>query len=371
MTSHTGAAAGDRRRATIEDVAAAAGVSVATVSRAIRGLPNVALSTRERVAKVADELSYRADPAAARLATGRAQSVGVVVPLLNCWYFSQVVSGAEAILAAEGYDMIVIGVTGDAERHALFDDNRSIHRRVDGLVFVDVPLSGDDTSFLADRQLAVVTVGNSTSRFPSIGIDDVAVGELAADHLLQLGHTRIGVIGGQCDDPLGFHVPDLRRTGYERALRRAGITVDPALEVVGNFSVLGGRDATDTLLAADEPPTAVFAMSDEMAFGAVLSAREHGLDVPGDVSIIGVDDHDVSVVIGLTTVRQPVADHGARAARLVIEQLTGRSVGPTRVERPVELVVRSTTAPPAPSSRATSGGHRPETSPKLDDTLGV
>jgi LacI family transcriptional regulator, repressor for deo operon, udp, cdd, tsx, nupC, and nupG len=250
------------------------------------------------------------------------------------------------VLAAEGYDMIVIGVAGDEARHALFDDTRSIQRRVDGLVFVDVYLSDDDTAFLADRRLAVVTVGNSTSQFPSIGIDDVAVGEIATDHLLGLGHTRIGVIGGQREDPLGFHVPDLRRIGYERALRRAGVPVDPALEVVGNFSVIGGRDATDALLATADPPTAVFAMSDEMAFGSVLAAREHRLDVPGELSIVGVDDHDVSVAIGLTTVRQPVADHGARAARLVIEQLTGRSVGPARVERPVELVVRSTTAPP-------------------------
>lgn len=361
MAPHTGTASGERRRATIEDVAAAAGVSVATVSRAIRGLPNVAISTRERVSKVADELSYRADPAASRLATGRSQSVGVAVPLLNYWYFSQVVSGAEAVLAAEGYDMIVIGVAGDDARRALLDGATSIHRRVDGLVFVDVPLGDDDTEFLRSRGLAVVTVGNHNAHFPSIGIDDVAVGEIAAEHLLGLGHTRIGIIGGQTGGPLDFPVPDLRRTGYERALRRARIDVDPALEVVGNFSVLGGRDAADSLLATHDRPTAVFAMSDEMAFGALLSAREHGLDVPGEISIVGVDDHDVSVVVGLTTVRQPVADHGARAARLVIEQLTGREVGPTRVERPVELVVRSTTAP---LTTARNEVHRPETRSK-------
>lgn len=353
MAPHTVTATGDRRRATIEDVAVAAGVSVATVSRAIRGLPNVAISTRERVAKVADELSYRADPAASRLATGRSQSVGVAVPLLNYWYFSQVVSGAEAVLAAEGYDMIVMGVAGTEARRSLFDEATSIHRRVDGLVFVDVPVGDADAERLASRGLAVVTVGNRTDRFPSIGIDDVAVGEIATRHLLELGHTRIGVIGGQTNGPLDFHVPDLRRLGYERALEAAGLDIDPTLEVVGNFSVLGGREAADSLFALADPPSAIFAMSDEMAFGALLCAREHGLDVPGDVSIVGVDDHDVSVVVGLTTVRQPVADHGARAARLIIEQLTGRDAAPERVERPVELVVRATTAPPP--------AHRPET----------
>lgn len=360
MAPHTGTAPGDRRRATIEDVAAAAGVSVATVSRAIRGLPNVAISTRQRVAKVADDLAYRADPAASRLATGRSQTVGVAVPLLNYWYFSQVVSGAEAVFAAEGYDMIVIGVAGAEARRSLFDDATSIHRRVDGLVFVDVPLSDPDAERLASRGLAAVTVGHHNAHFPSIGIDDVAVGEIATRHLLELGHTRIGAIGGQTDGPLDFHVPDLRRIGYEQALEHAGITVDPALEVVGNFSVLGGRDAADTLLALADPPTAIFAMSDEMGFGALLCARERGLVVPRDVSIVGVDDHDVSIVVGLTTVRQPVADHGARAARLIIEQLTGRELGPDRIERPVELVVRSTTAPPATSP----AGHRSETPPK-------
>ena len=341
--------AGVRRRATIEDVAAAAGVSVATVSRAMRGLPNVAFSTRERVAEVATRLAYRADPAATRLATGRSRSVALAVPLLNSWYFSQVVSGAEAVCSAEGYDMIVMGVTGDEDRRALVDETSSIHRRVDGIIFVDIPVSSDEAELLDHHDLAVVTVGNSTDRFPSLVIDDVHVGELAVGHLISLGHTRIAVIGGQRIDPLGFHVSDSRRAGYHAALDRADIVADPALAALGNYSVCGGRDAMQTLLALDEPPTAVFAMSDEMAFGALLAAREAGIEVPDELSVVGVDDHDVSVVVDLTTVRQPVADHGARAARLLISQLEGERVGPSRDERPVELVVRRSTAPCRPA----------------------
>lgn len=337
--------AGARRRATIDDVAAAAGVSVATVSRAMRGLPNVALATRERVATVAERLAYRADPAAARLATGRSRSVALAVPLLNSWYFSQVVSGAEAVCAAEGYDMIVMGVTGDDARDALLDDTSSIQRRVDGVIFVDVPLHDDHADLLAANGLAVVTIGNLTSRFPSLVVDDVMVGSLAVEHLVGLGHRRIALIGGQHDDPLGFHVPDDRRSGYVAALDGVGLEADPALAALGNFSVLGGRDATHSLLALDDPPTAVFAMSDEMAFGALLAAREAGIRVPDDLSVVGVDDHDVSIVIGLTTVRQPVADHGAHAARLLIAQLEGACAGPELHERPFELVVRDTTGP--------------------------
>lgn len=343
-TSH--ATSGGRQRATIEDVAAAAGVSVATVSRAMRGLPNVALSTRERVLRIAGDLSYRPDPAAARLATGRARSVALVVPLLNCWYFAQVVAGAEAVCSEEGYDAVVMGVSSAASRRALLDATASIHRRVDGLIFVDLALDDADEASLADRGLAVVSVGGPLGRFPSIGIDDVAVGEMATRHLLELGHTRIGLIAGQHHDPLEFQVPLLRRRGHLRALERAGIAPDPRLDIAGNFSVMGGRDATATMLKEPEPPTAVFAMSDEMGFGALLAAREAGASVPGDLSVVGVDDHDVSIVMGLTTVRQTVADIGAQATRLLLDQLSGRPIATTRVESPVELIVRGTTAAP-------------------------
>lgn len=340
-----------RRRATIEDVAGAAGVSVATVSRALRGLPHVAPTTRQRIERVAAELAYRPDPAAARLATGRSDTVALAVQVLNSWYVSQVVSGAEAVCTAEGYDLIVMGVTGVAARRALLAHDTSLHRRVDGIVFVDISLDDAEARRLEDRGLAVVTLGTTTSRFPAITTDDVEVGRLATDHLIGLGHRRIGLLGAQPDDPLGFTVPDRRRAGYRAALAAAGVNVDPTLEAVGNFSVLGGREAMEQLLGRPDPPTAVFAMSDEMAFGAIMAARQLGLDVPGDLSIVGVDDHDVSVVLGLTTVRQEVADHGARAARLLMSQLGADPVDRTSartphvvVESPVVLIERATTA---------------------------
>lgn len=356
----------DRTRPTIEDVALAAGVSVATVSRALRGLPNVAPSTRDRVSRIARELDYRPDPAASRLATGRSRVIGLVVPLLNSWYFAQVASGAEAVCTEQGYDVMVLGTPDTRSRRALFDQAGTLHRRVDGLILVDVPLTDDDADELVARGLAVVTIGHDTDRFPSLGIDDTTVAELAVDHLVGLGHRRIALLGGQPDDPLGFEVPHHRRDGYANALRRAGIDPDPALRVSGNFSVLGGRDATQVLLALPDPPTAIFAMSDEMAFGALLAARHAGFSVPRDLSVVGVDDHDVSVVVGLTTVRQQIADHGATAARLVIDQLLRGRVGGDaelvshRIERPVELVIRDTTGP-APDRARSTGRHRART----------
>lgn len=318
---------------------------MATVSRALRGLPNVAGSTRSRVAAAAERLAYRPDPAAAKLATGRSRSIAVAVPHLNGWYFSNVVAGVEAVCSEADYDMIVIGVKDHADRRNLLDVSTSIHRRVDGLVFVDIPLDPGDIETLARHRLRVATVGQSTQHFPSVGIDDVMVGDLATSHLIELGHQRIALIGGEPEYSLGLDVPGLRRSGYEDAIARGGLAVDPALVVPGSFSVVGGRDAMATLLQQPEPPTAVFTMSDEMAFGVLWTLRAAGLQ-GGEVAVVGVDDHELAVVVGLTTVRQDVADHGARAARLVIDQLDGVDVSGRPRTGDVELIVRETSSKP-------------------------
>lgn len=333
-------------RATIEDVAAAAGVSVATVSRALRGLPNVANSTRQRVQEIAEQLAYRPDPAASRLATGRSRAIAVAVPVLNGWYFSNVVAGIEAVCTEAGFDTVVLGVSSEADRERLAADADSIHRRVDGLILVDIAFGASPLRAMLGRGLKVVTVGQSSDVCPSVGIDDVEVGRIATRHLVELGHRRIGLVNGQPEDPLGFVVPVRRTTGYREVHETAGLPIDDALAVSGNFSIAGGYEAVSDLLQLDEPPTAVFAMSDEMAFGALQAARERGLDVPHDLSIVGVDDHDAAIVLNLTTVHQDVADHGARAARLVLSQITGDEPSATRIDDAIRLVIRGTTAPP-------------------------
>ncbi len=341
MTS-SGAAS---QRATIEDVALGAGVSVATVSRALRGLPNVAASTRQRVVDVATTLHYRADPAASRFAAGRSQSIAVVVPVLHGWYFSQVLAGAEAICSAYGYDMIVMCVGDTDRRDHLLDATTSIHRRVDGIVFVDLDVSDEELQRLHDWNLRFVSIGAWSGRYHSIGIDEVGVGTIAANHLIELGHRRLGLISGQQPDPLGFVVPQLRRDGVESALAVAGLRLDPSMVAEGYFSVEGGRGAMHDLLSRDDPPTAVFALSDEMACGALTALRDVGLKAPDDVSVMGVDNHDVSEAINLTTVGQCATDHGSLAARLIIDLLTGKETPPTRLVGATELIVRGTTGP--------------------------
>ncbi len=335
-----------RGRATIEDVAAAAAVSVATVSRALRGLPNVAASTRQRVEQAAAQLNYRADPAASRLATGRSRALAAVVPFINNWYFSEVMAGVEAVAGEAGYDTVIVSLGNEIGRRRTIDDTGALHRRVDGLILVDMAVSDEEVAAIDRHGLVLISIGPELRDTPSTGIDDIEVGRLATQHLIDLGHRRIGIIGDRTDSVFWFVVPRLRHEGYVQACESAGIPIDPRLFVEGSFTVHGGADAFGELMALDDPPTAVFAIGDIMAFGALQRAHELGLDVPGDVSIIGVDDQPVAEVLGLTTVHQDVAEHGARAARWLVERLAGLEAPTERVNGPIELVARRTTAAP-------------------------
>ena len=335
----------DRGHPTIEDVAAAAGVSVATVSRALRGLPNVAPSTRELVERAAVELQYRPDPSASRLAAGRTMTVAMAVPVVDSWYFSRVMAGAEAVLADAGYDLLVFSVGGDSARRRVLTG--PLVKRADGLIVVDIHVPAAELEELAESGVRVASIGVETDHAHCVLVDDHRVGVMAVRHLVELGHERVGLIGGLIDDPMRFPVPVERRRGYRTALADAGRPHRPEYEVSGNFSVEGGAEAMDRLLALPDPPTGIFAMSDEMAFGALRAIWAAGGRVPDDFSIVAVDDHEFSTVVGLTTIRQQVAEHGAVAARLILEQLRVDEESFTRHEIDVDLIERtSTSAPP-------------------------
>jgi len=329
-------------RATIEDVAVAASVSVATVSRALRGLPNVAESTRMRVEEAAKSLNYHAHPSASQLASGRTRNVEIAVPVLDSWYFSEVVAGAEAVMSEAGYSLSITATSSGKER-ADFVRRAAYSGYTDGLIMVDLPLDPEEVAILSNSDLSVVTTGFDCEEFPAVMVDNVAVGEMATQHLIDRGHSRIGILTGLAEDPLHFTVPSARVDGFERCIRRAGIEVDHSLECTGNFSIGGGREAMARLLDLPDPPTAVFAMSDEMAFGAIWAAREHGLDVPAGLAVVGVDDHDMSEMLGLTTVCQQVDQHGAMAARRLVEILAAGNESVTATELNIELIVRSST----------------------------
>jgi LacI family repressor for deo operon, udp, cdd, tsx, nupC, and nupG len=180
----------------------------------------------------------------------------------------------------------------------------------------------------------------------STRIDDVAGARAAVEHLTDLGHRRIALIGGDTDDPMRFTPPLHRRDGYRDALRAVGVEPDPGLERLGYFTIEGATAAAEALLAQPERPTAFFAESDEMAFGVLRAVRRAGLRVPDDVAVIGFDDQAIAELMDLSSVHQPVAEQALDiTSRLLAVLGSAAPPGPTEVVLPTELVVRGSTDP--------------------------
>ena len=333
------------RQATIDDIALAAGVSVATVSRALRNFPNVAPATRKRVQAVAAEYEYEVHPQASRLASGRTWTVGVAAPLFGTWFPARALAGINAVLAEAGYDLLISMMTTPEDRHRFLREARSFCRRVDGLVLIDTFASAEGDSADSFFNRPVVVVGERLKGATSIAINNRLAARRAVEHLIELGHERIGLVTGPIVAHLPTPVPEQRRLGYEDALRDAGLRIDPSLAVEGDGLAGGGARALSRLIAGSDSPTAVFCMTDEMAFGALEAARSAGIAVPGDLSVIGFDDHDLAEALGLTTMRQAVGEMGVRAAEQVLALIDGDEP-PSDIAWDVPLVVRSTTAPP-------------------------
>lgn len=332
-----------KSRSTITDVATEAGVSVATVSRALRGLPNVSDPTRDRVQVAARKLNYTIDSRASSLASGRTGLVGLVAPLFGSWYTGQVVAGVESGLAEAGLDLLVYSVDRPENRHTILLE-RVVTRRIDGLILVDFFVDPERRGELADLNVPTVIIGEKVPRWGSLSIDNVLGGRLAAEHLVELGHTTIAYMGGKQRDNYRSPVTNDRRTGLEQVCREAGLSPESIIDLDGGYTVEGGALAFDEVASLTPKPTAVFCASDEMALGLLAAARSAGVQVPEDLSVIGFDDHDVSAPLGLSTIRQSPQAAGARAVQLLSDALVDETAA-QHLEMPLELVVRSSTGP--------------------------
>jgi DNA-binding LacI/PurR family transcriptional regulator len=330
---------------TIVDVAQRAGVSTATVSRAIRGLPKVSNDARERVRRAVQELGYVTSPQASSLVTGRTRTVGIVVPYVNKWFFGQVVSGVDAVLRASDMDLLLYNL-GDLRGRQRFFARMPMRRRVDALIVVSLAPTEAEVQTLRALEIPVALVGASASPFWSVRIDDVDGATRAVQHLLNLGHRRVGMIRGAEEEPMRFTTPVDRMHGYRAALKRAGIAPDPQLEAPADFTLEGGATAMAELLSLAEPPTAVFAQSDEMALGALRTLRRMGRRVPTDISVVGFDDHEMAELFDLTTVAQRAVDQGALVAEELLHVLgDGDQAVPREVLVPTRLIVRGSAGP--------------------------
>jgi LacI family transcriptional regulator len=329
---------------TIREIAELAGVSIATVSRVLNGRDDVSSETRELVARVIQERGYRANRNARGLSGGRTGLVGVLVPLVYPAYFSAILSGAAEALSEMDRQIVLSPTGGEHDREVSVLDR--LHGLTDGALIILPEESSRELERLLDSGYRFVVLDPLmplAERIPSVSAAHMSGADQAMRHLLELGHRRIAQITG----PRGWLATEDRRRGYRAALAAAGILPDPALEVESLPEILPGRDAADRLLDLPEPPTAIFAFNDNIAIGAVQSARAHGLHVPDDLSIVGFDDveHATIVTPALTTVRQPLAEMGRTAVSLLNRLLERQRFETLHVELATRLVVRDSTGP--------------------------
>jgi LacI family repressor for deo operon, udp, cdd, tsx, nupC, and nupG len=343
--------AGPAAASRIHDVAREAGVSTATVSRALRGLDRVSPQTRARVAAAAEALQYVPSPTAASLKSGKTGVIGVVVPFLTRWFFTNLMDGAEALLRQDGYHILVftIGARGDQRTQVL--DHQLLGKRLDGILVLSADLDPHEVALLAGLRVPIVTVGLDLPGCDRVGIDDVHVADTAMSHLIRLGHQRIAYVGGNPAEDVHIATAVNRLAGVTHALHRHGLRLDTRNASHGDWTVHGGVAFAELLFREQTLPTAVLAASDEMAIGVLYAARRRGLDVPHDLSVMGIDDHEMSFTHELTTVRQQVREQGWEAGRLLLDALYAD--GPPASRREVilgtELVERRSTAPPSAS----------------------
>jgi LacI family transcriptional regulator len=336
---------------TIADVATRAGVSTATVSRVLSGVGGARPATRERVVEAARELGYRPSGVARSLKLRTTRTYGLIVTDIENPFFPQLVRAVEDAARDDGYAILLCNAANDPDREGAYLD-LLVDRRVDGVVIAASSLGVRHREWLDAAPLPVVLVNCSAPgvRLPSIASDNRSGGRLAAEHLVRLGHRRIGALTATPRNP---DAPD-RLQGVRAALKAAGL--DPAAMPVatGDAGVAGGERAMRELLAAAPDTTGVVAYNDLTAIGAIRAVRASGRIVPDDVSVVGFDDVDLAAFVDppLTTIAQSTGDMGRWAVARLAEAISRNGGGATdedataEVILPVRLVVRGSTGPP-------------------------
>jgi LacI family transcriptional regulator, repressor for deo operon, udp, cdd, tsx, nupC, and nupG len=331
----------------IDDVARESGVSTATVSRALRGLPHVSEPTRARIRQIADDLGYVASSSASGLASGRTLAMGLVTPTISRWFYSTVIEGVDAVLREANYDLILYNLGGrGGDRERVF--HRSILRkRTDALIAVGMNFTPDEREHMLSLGHPVLMIGGPVKGLRHIGLDERGVARTATQHLIGLGHRRIAHLSGVDGEGSKRRVSPERRLGFLDAMDAANLPVNEDWLLTGRFSLTTSRAVVDDLFSRPGPrPTAIFASSDEMAIGAMLAAHDRGISIPRDISIIGIDNHDLAASFGLTTMAQDPYEQGSRGARILLGDLSERPLNAKlSLKAEAKLFLRTSTGP--------------------------
>jgi LacI family transcriptional regulator len=331
-----------RRRPTLAAIAAEAGVSLPTVSKVVNGRPDVAPDTRARVERLLDELRYQRP--GGRRGGRRAGLVDVIFNGLDSPWAVEILRGVEDWCSAHATGAAVSAIRHGSARPASWTSALASHD-TDGVILVTSELTMPELDQVREESIPLVVVDPANMPdpdVPSVGATNWAGGLAATDHLLGLGHRRIAAITGPAD----YLCSRARVDGYRSALERAGAGFDETLVRNGDFHHEGGFHFGGELLDLTEPPTAIFAGSDQQALGVYEAARQRGLRIPEDLSVVGFDDLPTARWVSppLTTVRQPLADMGRMAAEMLGSLIDGVALRSQRVELATELIVRESTA---------------------------
>ncbi len=337
--------------ATIYDVARLARVSTTTVSKVLSNTPYVSEKTRQRVLDAIRDLRYSPNLAARSLTNNRTYVLGLIIPHDPDYSFRdpfllEVIRGVEGVASNNDYN-VLLSMSKKSSQHAAYDRFLRMGY-IDGVITVETLKGELDEQELAKSGIPRVSAGyrEDLEMLNSVVCDDRQGGYLVTKHLLELGHRRIGVISG----PANFiGAMDGRLQGACDALKEYGLTLDPDMLIYGDFSIESGSHAAEPLLQHVQPPTAIFAMNDRMALGAISKAREIGLHVPRDLSVVGFDDIPLTSVIDppLTTIRQFPAELGKVATQHLLAMIEQGTSKFSSVVIPIELIVRGSTAVPA------------------------
>ncbi|MGV8895298.1 MAG: LacI family DNA-binding transcriptional regulator [Rhodoglobus sp.] len=333
----------------LSDVARLAEVSKATASRALSGNGYVSEETRNRVVSAAATMGYVVSSNASSLVTGSTRNIGVVIPHINRWYFGEVLEGIETALIAEGYDLTLYRLSADAtERRRVFE-YFLVRKRVDAVIAVGIELTAHEIGLLHSLAKPIIGIGGQVDGIATLSIDDVAAAALVTDHLISLGHARIMHIGGFLQHEMDFRVHSQRLAGFRQAMNFAGLPCGDELFRETEVSMPGGYAAGLAILADPRTrPSAIVAGADEVAIGIIVAARQLGIQIPAQLSVVGIDGHDLAPMFGLTTLAQNPKMQGTMAVNLAMDELLER---PDRSPLtwhayPMNLEVRgSTTAP--------------------------
>ena len=327
----------------ISDVARVAGVSKSTASRALNGSGYVSEKTRARVTAVAAALEYVPSTNAASLVTGRTQNIGVVMPYVNRWFFAEVLEGIQQALLERGLDLTLYDAKpGTDGRTRIFEDFLA-RKRFDGLIAVGLEPDHDEIDRLVTIGRPVVSVVGSGEATTVVEVDDDYAARRATEHVITLGHRDIAFLGGGSTTHWA-QVDRRRLAGYLNAMDSAGLS-DHVSHIHSDVTLPGGyASAVDALGDYRARPTAIVATCDEVAIGAIIAARRLGVQVPSDLSVIGIDDHEFADMFSLTTLRQSPREQGRMAVEMLVNHLDDPSQPPKTVRMQAQLVVRNSTA---------------------------